>query len=88
MKHRWHDEIVAWAGGSEIEFKDDENVWHESDSPDWAYWAEYRIKPQPKQPKYLYAIIFDGSLNKARLSTSKVLGENEFIYGKIEVKDD
>ena len=37
MKHRWHDEIVAWAGGAEIEAK--EKIFGEwlsiNDVPNW-----------------------------------------------------
>ena len=56
MKHKWHDEIVAWAGGAEIEAKekifgewlsinDVPNYYH--DSPNWnEERLEFRIKPQ------------------------------------------
>ena len=56
MKHKWHDEIVAWAGGAEIEAKTADN-WFMDDDPQWndpQY--EFRIKPQPKEPKYLYVV--------------------------------
>jgi hypothetical protein len=43
---------------------------------------------QPKQPKYLYVIMFDGHLNSVRLSQYSKLGENEFIFGKMEVFDE
>ena len=67
MKHKWHKEICAWANGAEIEYKflakgelsngwsewrtlDKEQVqWHISDD------VHYRIKPQPKEPRYAYA---------------------------------
>ena len=84
MKHKWHDEIVAWAGGSEIEIYM-HNKWTDIDTPQWHQYNEYRIKPQPKQPKYLYVINNWGSL---RLSQDKELLLNEFYVGKIEVQDD
>ena len=56
MKHKWHKEIKAWADGAEIEYFDDDirewrnctghTLWFEDDT--------YRIKPQPKEPQYLY----------------------------------
>lgn len=56
MQHKWHKEIKAWADGAEIEYFDDDigewrnctnhAIWYEDD--------KYRIKPQPKEPQYLY----------------------------------
>lgn len=54
MKHKWHKEIKAWANGAEIQFLDG-FVWLDAGDPEWNYDCTYRIKPQPKQPKYLYA---------------------------------
>ena len=60
MQHKWHKEIKAWADGAEIEFryvnrlvhKDD---WEYCDYPDWNdNQFSFRIKPQPKEPQYLY----------------------------------
>ena len=65
MKHKWHKEIKAWADGAIIESKDiATGEWVEVDP----YWDEddeyeYRIKPQPKKPQYLY-VYNKGSLNK------------------------
>ncbi len=59
MKHKWHKEIKAWADGIEVEWKsliteyqwievgDGNPMWHRHD-------VEFRIKPQPKEPQYLY----------------------------------
>ena len=64
MKHKWHKEICAWANGAEIEMRmlnKEDNTWYEwenmSDILRFSndYWWEYRIKPQPKEPQYLYA---------------------------------
>jgi hypothetical protein len=52
-KHKWHKEIKAWADGAEIEFKL-ENAWWDAGIPEWNEDGEYRIKPQPKEQKYLY----------------------------------
>jgi hypothetical protein len=63
-QHKWHKEIKAWADGAEIEYKyvgldpffiDRNNEWKKIAFPIWTdeYW-EFRIKPQPKEPQYLY----------------------------------
>ena len=94
MKHKWHDEIVAWAGGAEIE-EFAYGVWEERDQPRWHLNYQYRIKPQPKQPKYLYVYMFNG---KAMLTETKagdaivawtgsVASSGKYL-GKIEVFDD
>lgn len=60
--HKWAKEIKAWADGAEIEGqwqwaqKDSPaSGWRDIESPDWESetWI-YRIKPQPKEPQYLY----------------------------------
>lgn len=62
--HKWAKEIKAWADGAEIEQRyigsstttyRNYTDWHPTtdinwDMPSW----EYRIKPQPKEPQYLY----------------------------------
>ena len=54
-QHKWHKEIKAWADGAEIEFSFDNEKWKKVVTPDWyAFEAIYRIKPQPKEPQYLY----------------------------------
>ena len=58
MKHKWHKEIKAWADGAQIEFKyDNDSLWKVASAPQWFERddVEYRIKPQPKEPQYLYA---------------------------------
>ena len=44
-KHKWCNEIVAWAGGAEIEIKWGDGSWNEIDNPRWDSCMEYRIKP-------------------------------------------
>ena len=83
-QHKWHKEIHAWADGAEIEACS-AGIWFSTDYPNWDVNNEFRIKPQPKQPKYLYVINNWGSL---RLSQDKELLLNEFYVGKIEVQDD
>jgi hypothetical protein len=54
--HKWAKEIHAWADGAEIEFKFlDSGSWKNVQSPLWNNEGFYfRIKPQPKEPQYLY----------------------------------
>jgi hypothetical protein len=58
MKHKWHKEIKAWADGAVIEYKNNSRkmCWTICENPvfDTEAGYEYRIKPQPKEPKYLY----------------------------------
>ncbi len=51
--HKWAKEIKAWAEGAEIEVLCNDG-WREAISPSWYEDSEYRIKPQPKEPQYLY----------------------------------
>ena len=84
-KHKWHDEIVAWAGGTEIEYLSSGDGWQVTNKPEWCEESEYRIKPQPKQPKYLYAI--QSPTGEIVLVKSGQMF-NGTLIGKIEVQDD
>ena len=86
-KHKWHDEIVAWAGGAEIEAKSG-ICWRFEEDPEWNN-TEYvfRIKPQPKQPKYLYVYTYNGAYSFSLERMEECDYDGEFI-GKIEVQDD
>ena len=53
-QHKWHKEIKAWADGEDIEFKALNGEWLYTSYPHWNSNDEYRIKPQPKEPQYLY----------------------------------
>jgi len=65
-QHKWHKEIIAWADGAEIEERwisqnTVEDEWREAQtSPMWdCDGLEFRIKPQPKEPQYLYVYLDD-----------------------------
>jgi hypothetical protein len=61
-KHKWYNEIVAWASGAEIEYRHSDDNWYAMKNPSWNnQYLEYRIKPQPKEPQYLY--VYYGKLN-------------------------
>ena len=57
-QHKWHKEIKAWADGAEIEtrflYAQVEQTWQITNAPRFedAQW-DFRIKPQPKEPKYI-----------------------------------
>ena len=86
-QHKWHKEIHAWADGAEIEACS-AGIWFSTDYPNWDVNNEFRIKPQPKEKKYLYVIVFNGMSEKVRFATKAELGFGEFVMGKIEVQDD
>jgi hypothetical protein len=91
MKHKWHKEIKAWANGAEIQFLDG-FVWLDAGDPEWNYDCTYRIKPQPKQPQYLYA--YKKRNNEVELDVNFIkkddLNDDYQYVGKIklEVDDD
>jgi hypothetical protein len=85
--HKWAKEIKAWADGEKIQFMGfDEWVDIEDDEvPEWNEFSEYRIKPQPKEPQYLYAYFHDGGA-----LFSKELNETfkHRYIGKIKLEDE
>ena len=84
-QHKWHKEIHAWADGAEIEACS-AGIWFSTDYPNWDVNNEFRIKPQPKEKKYLYVYIFNGT---AMLTETHAGAANGGRYiGKIEVQDD
>ena len=94
--HKWAKEIKAWADGAEIEMRYlDEKEYPEMQEwavPFYLTWddedAEYRIKPQPKEPQYLYVYrcTEDGEL---RLHEDKDLeGSRWKLKGKIKLEAD
>jgi len=92
-KHKWHDEIVAWAGGAEIEKAINDTYAHilEVDK-EWAIDANpqfndtffvFRIKPQPAEYLYVYQNGWCATLKLERDEN-----QNQFYLGKIEVQHD
>ena len=91
-QHKWHKEIKAWVDGEEVEYTCWEGVnWYPvTDIIDFGYAVEkleFRIKPQPKEPKYLY--IYQ-DVGKLHFEMDNVIVENMLCMGKIklEVQDD
>ena len=89
-QHKWHKEIKAWADGAEIEYFSAGYGWQITNKPEWCEESEYRIKLQPKEKKYLYAIQTEnkGVLGgEIRLIPAGQMFSGTLI-GKIEVQDD
>jgi hypothetical protein len=99
MQHKWHKEIKAWADGAEIEARWNSEVGNISHDwkdcvgiIDWDFSAhDYRIKPQPQEPQYLY-VWLDKDTELAQLETHEpkgVLEDGLYKYiGKIKLEVD
>lgn len=89
--HKWAKEIHAWADGAEIEFNLG-NDWHK-----WSYgfdplWDmddyKFRIKPQPKEPQYLY-VYQDVNDKQIFITNGDVCSTSTDVYiGKIKLETD
>ena len=86
QKHKWHKEIVAWASGAEIELRYG-NTWIDCKTPQWGVQTEYRIKPQPKEPQYLYVFSHSASIG-VHFKQHNGLNPNETYIGKIKLEVD
>ena len=95
--HKWAKEIKAWADGAEIEQRCHspsikEIIWSDWEQFDgeWTeekHW-EYRIKPQPKEPQYLY-VYFNKDIKQLALDTEIRNDLDYLIYiGKIKLEAD
>ena len=86
-QHKWHKEIKAWADGAEIEHKHTyQDEWKSVTTPNWAQSLEFRIKPQPKEPRYLYVYSDEVVIN---FSWQKAVFKNGVpLVGKIKLEVD
>ena len=98
-QHKWHKEIKAWAYGAEIEARSTtahlgySREWSACEVPVW--WEdcwEFRIKPQPKEPQYLY--VWKDNLHEIKLTTNPPHPLKEYVsinwkcIGKIKLEVD
>ncbi len=85
--HKWAKEIKAWADGAEIEIKYGEHDWEEEYYPNWhSDQVKFRIKPQPKEPQYLYVYEDIGGIN---ITSDKNYATKDMEYiGKIKLEQD
>jgi len=91
-QHKWHKEIKAWADGAVIEWTFRGLCeWHTDTRPDWADGrCDFRIKSQPKEPKYLYVwheLNYGKAYITANVSASNVPAGYAYLE-KMEVQDD
>ena len=88
--HKWAKEIKAWADGAEIECKRHTFVgalWEETKEPMWHDDVEYRIKPQPKEPQYLYAYKVNAKI--VELYDELQMGwDGKMLLGKIKLENE
>jgi hypothetical protein len=85
--HKWAKEIKAWADGAEIEYRKIGTEKWLDEKEDFPYWDsvifEYRIKPQPKEPQYLY--VYKDRIGLFGLSQTKEHKDITYI-GKIKLE--
>jgi len=93
-QHKWHKEIKAWADGAEVEFRYlHEGKWSEWEFKSVPIWTvgeeyQYRIKPQPKEPQYLYVFINNAGGLYLNNVSGTLLGERYIGKIKLEVDDE
>jgi len=86
-QHKWHDEIVAWAKGAEIEWLSG-NEWLPKIHEHWNVHLEYRIKPHPKEPQYLYVYNHESYGLSISVEKRDVEDSDEVILGKIKLEEE
>ena len=98
-QHKWHKEIKHLADGGEIEYRtklgkgiwSDWSVWDEDYFPEFnndVSDEEYRIKPQPKEPQYLY-VYYDADKTDFEFwdkTLDEPIGNKDYI-GKIKLEE-
>ena len=94
-QHKWHKEIKAWADGAEIEYRYEDQYkkewseWELCKEPRFYYFNfEFRIKPQPKEPQYLYAYMTEnGGIFVSQQKPFEYLQKEYLGKIKLEVED-
>ena len=88
MQHKWHKEIKAWADGAEIEMYKglNDDIWDYVAYPNWDNDIfKFRIKPQPKEPQYLY--VYRHPQNSSFMFVDHYYKSKDYI-GKIKLEVD
>jgi hypothetical protein len=88
-QHKWHKEIKAWADGGDVQFNvgGDWHDWRYNFEPHWDVKEyKFRIKPQPKEPQYLYVYKDYGELCLLEGKIQNPAKEIKYI-GKIKLED-
>jgi hypothetical protein len=94
-QHKWHKEIKAWADGAEIEVsmlcencygEYNWSEWTTDTNPEWeTVEYQYRIKPQHKEPQYLY-VYADQSWDMSSYKVCRKQGDFGTYIGKIKLE--
>ena len=96
-QHKWHKEIKHWADGGEIEWRWLPSM--EGTTDNWRLYqkgnnlnfftesVEYRIKPQPREPQYLYVYARFGEV-VSMYDAPRGWAEDYIGKIKLEVDDD
>ena len=85
--NKWQKEIKAWADGAVIECRriiDPYSLGWNITNPTWDDEYEYRIKPQPKEPQYLY-VYFNAEM--VSVYKEPLEGWDSVLLGKIKLED-
>jgi len=95
--HKWAKEIKAWADGADIEMRWSDGKLHDEwrDVHNGFNWnsdlAEFRIKPQPKEPQYYQVYNVNGNIKfiRAGMFIEHDLNKDYLEYlGKIKLEVD
>jgi len=84
--HKWAKEIKAWADGAEIEKWMLNDTWQIEVRPDWYDYEKYRIKPQPKEPQYLYAYYLMKKPEVFLFDRPQIIQHGDKFLGKIKLE--
>ena len=77
-QHKWHKEIKAWADGAIIQVNAFDCGWMDIENdvqPEWNEYSQYRIKPQPKEPRY--QTIIDAGIEMYNIKKEKLIEKLE-----------
>ena len=90
-QHKWHKEIKAWADGAEIEYiladESYKDHWIPSSDPSWNIEHYlFRIKPQPKEPQYLYAYFLMQKPEVFLFDRPQIMQRGDKFLGKIKLE--
>ena len=89
MAHKWAKEIKAWADGAEIDYKNPiDEIWDTVLNPIWERSGEFRIKPQPKEPQYLYVYKTNKGIELGLAPHPAMNMYDTTIIGKIKLETD
>ena len=87
--HKWAKEIKAWADGAEIESYAGlgDEIWDDEPYPDWNHTVlKFRIKPQPKEPQYLYAYYLMKKPEVFLFDRPQIIQHGDKFLGKIKLE--